>query len=90
MEDSRILSVSPVRTMLQSNHTVECIHWPASDLCAHGVLMAVLRDRARDHRCMNSTMAQQPPFLATRDPCVGLRANEVTHMVREALYGSSG
>ena len=25
-------------------------------------------------------MASQPPFLATRDPCVGDNANQVTHM----------
>jgi arylsulfatase A-like enzyme len=31
-------------------------------------------------RCMNSTQATQPPFLATRDPCVGHTANQVTHM----------
>jgi hypothetical protein len=31
-------------------------------------------------RCMNSSMASEPPFLATRDPCVGLHANQVTHM----------
>lgn len=31
-------------------------------------------------RCMNSTTASQPPFLGTRDPCVGHTANQVTHM----------
>jgi iduronate 2-sulfatase len=31
-------------------------------------------------RCMNSTQAQTAPFLATRDPCVGHTANQVTHM----------
>eukprot|EP00937_MAST-01D_sp_MAST-1D-sp2_P006715 g6715.t1 len=29
---------------------------------------------------MNSTQARDPPFLATRDPCVGHTANQVTHM----------
>jgi hypothetical protein len=31
-------------------------------------------------RCMNSTLASEPPFLATRDPCVGDHADQVTHM----------
>ena len=31
-------------------------------------------------RCMNSTLANQPPFLATRDPCVTDNANKITHM----------
>jgi hypothetical protein len=31
-------------------------------------------------RCMNSTIAQQPPYLATRDTCTGGDANQVTHM----------
>jgi len=31
-------------------------------------------------RCMNSTQAQDPPFLPTRDPCVSHTANQVTHM----------
>ena len=29
---------------------------------------------------MNSSLASEPPFLATRDPCVGFHANQVTHM----------
>ena len=29
---------------------------------------------------MNSTQQQAPPYLATRDPCVGHPANQVTHM----------
>ena len=29
---------------------------------------------------MNSTVAQQPPFLATGDPCVSKTSNELTHM----------
>lgn len=31
-------------------------------------------------RCMNSTMAKTPPFLAAEDPCVGHTANQITHM----------
>ena len=33
-------------------------------------------------RCMNSTIALEPPFLAQRDACIGHNANLVTHMVR--------
>jgi hypothetical protein len=48
-------------------------------------------------RCMNSSMASQPPFLATRDPCVGDNANQVKHSVavqcftarREDLFSAS-
>lgn len=36
-------------------------------------------------RCMNSTIAQQPPYLPTRDACIGHNANEVTHMGCEPL-----
>ena len=31
-------------------------------------------------RCMNSTLKDEPPHLATRDPCIGGHANQVTHM----------
>ena len=31
-------------------------------------------------RCLNSTMGLAPPYLATRDPCTGVPANEFTHM----------
>eukprot|EP00038_Savillea_parva_P010432 m.190238 g.190238 ORF g.190238 m.190238 type:complete len:737 (-) comp17994_c0_seq1:155-2365(-) len=40
-------------------------------------------------RCMNSTMAQKPPYTPNRDPCVGHPPNEFTHMglsVRTDLY----
>lgn len=31
-------------------------------------------------RCLNTSMSKEPPFLGTRDPCVGVPANEFTHM----------
>ena len=31
-------------------------------------------------RCMNSTKAKHPPYLATGDPCIETLANELTHM----------
>ena len=40
-------------------------------------------------RCMNSTLAREPPYTPNRDPCVGHQAGEFTHMglsVRTDLY----
>lgn len=31
-------------------------------------------------RCLNTSMAKEPPYLGTRDPCIGVPANEFTHM----------
>eukprot|EP00966_Prymnesium_polylepis_P098884 2290015-Prymnesium_polylepis.1 len=31
-------------------------------------------------RCLNTSKAQEPPYLGTRDPCVGVPAYEFTHM----------
>ena len=41
-------------------------------------------------RCMNSTIALEPPFLAQRDACIGHNANLVTHMVRTFCLATLG
>ena len=31
-------------------------------------------------RCTNTSKSKEPPYLGTRDPCIGVPANEFTHM----------
>ena len=40
-------------------------------------------------RCLNTSKASEPPYLGTRDPCIGVPAIEFTHMgytVRSAAW----
>jgi hypothetical protein len=50
-------------------------------------LVPVLRGEASSRlafsqypRCLNTSKALEPPYLGTRDPCIGVPATQFTHM----------
>jgi hypothetical protein len=68
-------------------HTLAFMHSPrvpcaVCRVLSHPQLHLLFRTPAfmQYPRCMNSTLAASPPFLATEDPCYKHPPNEFTHM----------